>query len=76
MAVAAAGGASVSRGALLLRGWGLNAFNPKGTLFLLAVLPQFIDASAPLLPQYTVIAATFGGLLVAAGTALARFRRA
>lgn len=76
MAVAAAGGASVSRGALLLRGWGLNAFNPKGTLFLLAVLPQFIDASAPLLPQYTVIAATFGGLLVAAGTALALFRRA
>jgi len=53
-------GAPLSRAALVLRGWGVNALNPKGTVFLLAVLPQFIDASAPLLPQYLVIGATFG----------------
>lgn len=46
--------------ALVLRGWGVNALNPKGTVFLLAVLPQFIDAGRPLLAQYLTIAATFG----------------
>lgn len=96
---------------LLLRGWGVNALNPKGTVFLLAVLPQFIDAAAPLAPQYLVIGATFGvveslvmagyvalatqvlrqlrsprqvrwlnrsfgSLFIAAGTALALFKRA
>lgn len=45
---------------LVLRGWGVNALNPKGTVFLLAVLPQFIDAGRPLLAQYLTIAATFG----------------
>ena len=59
--LAASGDAQLlSRRALVLRGWGVNALNPKGTVFLLAVLPQFIDASAPLAPQYLVIAATFG----------------
>jgi len=107
----AADAAPVGRRALLLRGWGVNALNPKGTVFLLAVLPQFVDTSAPLAPQYLVIAATFGlveatvmsgyvalaarllgrlrspvairwlnrgfgGLFVAAGVALAGFRRA
>jgi len=62
LALAADGpnGALPSRLALLLRGWGVNALNPKGTVFLLAVLPQFIDATAPLLPQYLTIGATFG----------------
>ena len=49
-----------SRAALVLRGWGVNALNPKGTVFLLAVLPQFIDATRPLVAQYLTIAATFG----------------
>lgn len=109
--VAADGGAPAGRRALVLRGWGVNALNPKGTVFLLAVLPQFVDTGAPLAPQYLVIAATFGlveavvmsgyvalaarllgrlrsprlirwlnrgfgGLFVAAGVALAGFRRA
>ncbi len=59
---------------LLLRGWGVNALNPKGTVFLLAVLPQFIDAAAPLAPQYLVIGATFGvveGLVMTGYVALA-----
>jgi len=65
---------AVSRRALLLRGWGVNAVNPKGTVFLLAVVPQFLDLAQPLLPQYLVIAATlaFTDLVVMAGyTALA-----
>ena len=60
--------------ALILRGWMINAVNPKGTVFLLAVVPQFLDLAHPLGPQYLVIAATlaFTDLIVmAAYTALA-----
>ncbi|HRP27298.1 MAG TPA: LysE family transporter [Burkholderiaceae bacterium] len=64
----------VSRRSLILRGWGLNAVNPKGTAFMLAVVPQFIDPARPLALQYAVIGATlvFTDLVVMAGyTALA-----
>lgn len=64
----------VSRRSLILRGWGLNAVNPKGTAFMLAVVPQFIDPAQPLALQYAVIGATlvFTDLVVMAGyTALA-----
>ena len=60
--------------ALFVRGWIVNALNPKGTIFLLAVMPQFLDLGRPLLPQYLVITATltFTDLVVMAGyTALA-----
>lgn len=59
---------------LFVRGWIVNALNPKGTVFMLAVVPQFLDLARPLLPQYLVIAATlaFTDLIVMAGyTALA-----
>jgi homoserine/homoserine lactone efflux protein len=73
--VAATAGAAVrSRRELVLRGWMINAVNPKGTVFLLAVVPQFLDLSRPLLPQYLVIVASqsFTDLVVMAGyTALA-----
>ncbi len=36
----------------------MNASNPKATIFLLAVLPQFIDSSHSLTGQYLVIMAT------------------
>ena len=49
---------AVSRHALVLRGWIINALNPKGTVFMLAVVPQFVDPLRPLLTQYSVIAAT------------------
>lgn len=54
---------------LLLRGWIVNALNPKGTIFLLAVVPQFIDPARPLVTQYLVIAATlaFTDLVVMGG---------
>jgi homoserine/homoserine lactone efflux protein len=44
---------------LFLRGWTVNALNPKGTVFLIAVLPQFIDVHQALGGQYVVIGATF-----------------
>lgn len=46
------------RGALVLRGFLVNATNPKGLVFFLAVLPQFVAPTAPLLPQYLAIGAT------------------
>jgi homoserine/homoserine lactone efflux protein len=51
---------AMSMRSLILRGWTVNAVNPKGTVFLLAVLPQFVDPALPLLAQYLVIGATFG----------------
>jgi homoserine/homoserine lactone efflux protein len=44
---------------LLARGFLVNATNPKALVFYLAVLPQFVVPSAPLLSQYVVIAVTF-----------------
>jgi homoserine/homoserine lactone efflux protein len=75
MVADAAGDAVVMpRRSLVLRGWMVNAVNPKGTVFLLAVVPQFLDLSGDLTLQYAVIAATLGftDLVVMAGyTALA-----
>jgi homoserine/homoserine lactone efflux protein len=47
-----------SRRALVLRGFGVNATNPKGLVFFLAVTPQFVVPTAPLLPQYLAIGTT------------------
>ncbi len=44
--------------ALLVRGCLVNVTNPKGLVFLLAVLPQFVVPTAPLLPQYLAIGVT------------------
>ncbi len=66
--------AAVSARTLILRGWMINAVNPKGTVFLLAVVPQFLDLSRSLAPQYLVIAGTLAvtDLVVMGGyTALA-----
>ena len=35
-----------------------NATNPKGIIFMVAVLPQFISQDAPLLPQLLILGAT------------------
>jgi len=43
---------------LVLRGFLVNVGNPKALVFMLAVLPQFINPHAPLLAQYLTIAAT------------------
>lgn len=47
-----------SRRGLLLRGFLVNATNPKGLVFFLAALPQFVDPGMPLLPQYLTIGMT------------------
>jgi homoserine/homoserine lactone efflux protein len=61
--------ALAARKTLVWRGWLLNALNPKCTVFMIAVVPQFVFAGQPLLPQYAVIAATlaFTDLVVFAG---------
>jgi len=41
-----------------LLGFLTNATNPKGIIFMVAVLPQFISGHAPLLPQLLILAAT------------------
>lgn len=41
-----------------LIGFLTNATNPKGIIFMVAVLPQFISHSAPLLPQLLILGAT------------------
>lgn len=47
-----------SRLGLVVRGFLVNVSNPKALVFMLAVLPQFIDPHAPLLKQYLIIGAT------------------
>ena len=67
-------GVFVSQRSMILRAWVINVVNPKGTVFLLAVVPQFMNLSQPLLPQYLTIGATlaFTDMVVMAGyTALA-----
>lgn len=62
------------RRTMVLRAWMINTINPKGTLFLLAIVPQFLDVHQPLAPQYAIVALTLGftDLVVMAGyTALA-----
>ena len=43
---------------LVMRGFLINTMNPKGTVFLLAVVPQFVDPAQPLTMQYATLAGT------------------
>jgi homoserine/homoserine lactone efflux protein len=54
-----------------LTGFLTNATNPKGIIFMVAVLPQFMTESRPLLPQLLVMAATtvFADVIVMHGYA-------
>lgn len=96
---------------VFMRGFWVNATNPKGIIFFAAILPQFIDVARPQLAQYAILATTtfavdlvvmmgytalaakvlrvmsdpgklrwvnrtLGGAFIAAGLALASFRRA
>ena len=95
---------------VFMRGFWVNATNPKGIIFFAAILPQFIDVARPQMAQYAILAATtfavdlavmmgytalaakvlrvmrdpkrlrwvnrtLGGAFIAAGLALASFRR-
>ncbi|NSL53599.1 MULTISPECIES: LysE family transporter [Uliginosibacterium] len=59
-------------GQLFLRAFLINASNPKGIVFMLAVLPQFIDPQLAQWPQYAICAATlvFTDLVVMSGYTL------
>jgi homoserine/homoserine lactone efflux protein len=58
----------VTRRRLVLRGWAVNAVNPKGTVSMLAVVPQFLDLAR-------VLNRIFGGLLMGMAALLATFKR-
>ena len=55
--------------AMMFRGFLVNASNPKALVFMLAVLPQFVNPQAPLLIQYLILGATMIGvdMIVMAG---------
>ena len=52
--------ANVPARELVLRGFLINASNPKCTVFLLAVVPQFVNLAQPLIPQHALMALTLG----------------
>ncbi|MFZ3324166.1 MAG: LysE family transporter [Usitatibacter sp.] len=59
---------------VFMRGFWVNATNPKGMIFFAAILPQFIDVSRPQFEQYAIFAATtfvVDVILMAGYTALA-----
>ena len=55
-------GARQRNRAIFMKSFLTAVTNPKGYLFFSAFLPQFIAPSAPLAPQYAVLALVFAGL--------------
>ncbi|SFM34376.1 LysE family transporter [Rugamonas rubra] len=55
---AAAQSVAPSLGKRVLTGFLTNATNPKGIIFMVAVLPNFINQHAPVLPQLLILAVT------------------
>lgn len=49
---------------MLVQAWIVTALNPKGIVFFIAFLPQFLVHDAPVLPQFVLLGGTF---LVLAG---------
>lgn len=62
-----------SRWRLFAGTWLVTALNPKGIVFFVAFLPQFIAPGAPIGPQMWLLAATFVTLAVLNATAYAMF---
>ena len=54
---------------MLLHCWIVTALNPKGIMFFMAFVPQFLDPALPLLPQLTLLGITF--VVLALGNAWA-----
>lgn len=72
-----------SLGVVFRQSFIVTALNPKGIVFFVAFVPQFVDPTAPVLPQFVLLEATFvvmAGINIAlwalaAGTLRQRFRR-
>ncbi|MBN8999013.1 MAG: LysE family transporter, partial [Rhizobiales bacterium] len=65
---AEAGAPEMKPGRMFLHAYAVTALNPKSIVFFVAFVPQFLVASAPLLPQMALFEATF--LVLAAANAL------
>lgn len=44
---------------MFLHAYAVTALNPKSIVFFVAFLPQFLDATAPLVPQMMIFETTF-----------------
>lgn len=55
----------------LREAWLVTALNPKGIVFFVAFVPQFIDAARPFAPQAALLVATFVALAAANAAAYA-----
>ena len=64
-AAAVAAGAETRLGRILFHAFAVTALNPKGIVFFIAFLPQFLDPAQPMGPQIAVVTATFVGLAAA-----------
>jgi homoserine/homoserine lactone efflux protein len=56
---AGAAAAEIGRGRMFLHAYAVTALNPKSIVFFVAFLPQFLEASRPVLPQMAIFEATF-----------------
>ncbi|MBX2824728.1 MAG: LysE family translocator [Gammaproteobacteria bacterium] len=50
---------NASRRAMFRNAWIVTALNPKGMVFFVAFVPQFVNADAPLLLQFCILVITF-----------------
>jgi len=57
-----AGGAGRELRGMFWKSYVVTALNPKSIVFFIAFVPQFVATEAPLMPQFTVLVATFVGL--------------
>ncbi len=64
-----------SRGRLFFNTWLVTALNPKGIIFFVAFLPQFVNPAAATIPQLWVLAVTFVVLAILNAALYAFFAR-
>ncbi|OED44755.1 lysine transporter LysE [Chromatiales bacterium (ex Bugula neritina AB1)] len=62
-----------SRWKLFFNTWLVTALNPKGIVFFVAFLPQFIDSSAAVVPQLWILSITFVALATLSASLYALF---
>jgi homoserine/homoserine lactone efflux protein len=62
LAIDPGAGAPRERRRMFLKAYVVTALNPKSIVFFIAFVPQFVVADAPVMPQFTIMIATFVGL--------------